>query len=119
MAKLKPSQVYASTLVEVVVAMVVILIVFTLATGIFSGVLHSAPNLRRTYINCIADSLLNNTNMNLEQEDLVVEDSLLFIRKINRVEGYSDLFKVTIQINDHGKEAGELSRILKVNVNDK
>jgi predicted PurR-regulated permease PerM len=119
MAQLKHNQISASTLIEVVIAMVIILVVFALATSIFSGVLHSTPNIRQTYINSIADSIINNTEDHRETDDLLIGDSLIFTRKIIPFEGYSNLFKVTVQADDHGRASGVFSGIVKIKTDDK
>jgi hypothetical protein len=118
MAELKHNQVSASALIDVVVAMVIILVVFVLATSIFSGVLHSAPSIRQVYIRSIADSIINNSNDNMEQDELIVGDSLSFTKKIERFDGYSELFKITVLVDDHGRRAEVSSRIIKMKVDD-
>jgi hypothetical protein len=119
MAKVINLQVKASTLIEVVIAMVIILIVFALATSIFSGVLRSTPNLREAYIRSVADSMINNPIENKEEESVKVADSLVFQKEITGVAGYSSLFKVTVKVNDGKKEVGRFSRFEKLKDDDK
>jgi hypothetical protein len=118
MAQLKHNQVSASALIEVVIAMVIILIVFTLATSIFSGILRATPNLRQPYIYSIADSIITSTDEKMEQEDLIIGDSLTFVKEITPLEGYNDLYKIVVRVKDHGKESGVFSRIVKLKDND-
>lgn len=119
MAKVIDLQVRASTLIEVVIAMVIILIVFVLGTSIFSGVLRSSPNLKEAYVSSIADSIINNTVENKEEENVTVGDSLVFKKEITRVAGYSSLFKISVQVTEGKKEIGHFSRIEKLKEYDK
>lgn len=113
MAKLN-ARVKASTLLEVIVAMVIILIVFTLAIGIYNNVLSSGNSARKTQMNALMAHLMiksiNEQNWN-DQE--ILQDRITFRKTVLPYEKYTDLVLITITAFEHDRQIGQSRQIVK------
>lgn len=114
MAKLKNHQVKASTLLEVIVAMVIILIVFVFATQIYTNVIRSSPSLKYQHARAAAESVMESSMQEDKWEDEVVQiDSMELDKKVETYKGYQDLYVLKIRVHRNGEELGVFNTILK------
>lgn len=109
----------ASSLLEVIIAMVIIMGVFVAAIGIYSKITKYSPSLKQQYIrrtaeNFILESVKNQDLSKVEQQ----KDSLVFKKSFKSMEGYPDLEIVEITVIERGKEIGNVKRIIKKEIND-
>jgi competence protein ComGF len=114
MAKLKSKQLEASTLIEVLIAMVIIMVVFSMAMGLFSNVLSSGVSMRKVQIGQQLETLRLQVikSGSVEQESLQL-DSVDY--KISVVkQAASAMQMVEIKANDHGVPAGHIRFLLKM-----
>ncbi|MNV84118.1 hypothetical protein D3C71_1779740 [compost metagenome] len=114
MAKLKKSKVRASTLLEVIVAMVIILIVFVMATGIFTNVIGSAPSVRQLQIRSIGSAIIQESlyQRNWNNETIQV-DSIIFQKTVAPYQDSPNLLQINVVALERGKELGKLSHLVK------
>lgn len=114
MAKLKV-KVKASTLLEVIVAMVVILIVFVLATGIYANVMRSSPSVKQQRVKAIISGLMGESITKGNWKDEVINiDSIAFQKTVTPYQTYSDLVLMQVIAIEQGKEIEMVKRIIKV-----
>lgn len=114
MAELKAYKLKASTLLEVIVAMVVILIVFVLATGIYANVVRSAPSIRQQQLKANAASLIQDAAITQDWKDEVIErDSLMFQKTVVPYQGYQDLMLISVTVMEHGKQVAKVQKVVK------
>ncbi|MFC1226722.1 hypothetical protein ACFE6N_23160 [Pedobacter sp. BG31] len=114
MAKLKSKQLEASTLIEVLIAMVIIMVVFSMAMGLFSNVLSSGVSMRKVQIGQQLETLRLQVikSGSVEQENLQL-DSVDY--KINVVkQASSAMHIVEIKAAEHGTPAGHIRFLLKM-----
>ncbi|PYF76657.1 PulJ/GspJ family protein [Pedobacter nutrimenti] len=112
MAALNKHQVRASTLPEVIIAMVVILIVFVIAIQIYNNVLHASPSLHEQLVRGLAENYMEKsiTEKSYEQEDVMI-DSLEFRREVLPFKGYQDVFIMKVNVFQSGKTMGSFQRV--------
>lgn len=114
MAELKKHQVKASTLLEVIVAMVIILIVFVFATQIYTNVIRSSPSLKFERARAAAVGIVENSVREGNWADEMIRiDSLDVDKKVAAYKGYTDLYVFSIRVSRNGEELGVFNRILK------
>lgn len=114
MAELKPHQVKASTLLEVIVAMVIILVIFTLAMGIYNNVLSATSYVKHQQANALMEQLVRQsiTQQNWKDEETTL-DSISLKKTVNPYEQYTDLVIITVTAYQQDKQIGEYARIAK------
>lgn len=114
MAQLKPNQVKASTLLEVIIAMVIILIVFVIATGIYTNVIRSSPSVKAQQARALAMSMIRESIAERDWTDESTEkDSVRLSKTVIPYEGYTDLLLITVTATEHGKTVGQSKQIIK------
>ncbi|MFD2581603.1 hypothetical protein ACFSR6_03815 [Pedobacter vanadiisoli] len=115
MAKLKGKQLEASTLIEVLIAMVIIMVVFSIAMGLFSNVLSGGVSMRKVQIGQQMESLRRQVmeSGSIEQEHLRVDSVDYQISIVKPVAPAMQLLE--IRANDHGTPAGNIRFLLKMN----
>jgi len=114
MAKLKSKQLEASTLIEILIAMVIIMVVFAMAMGLFSNVLSSGVSIRKVQIGQQLETLRLQVmeSGSIDQESVRI-DSVDY--KINVVkQATSAMQMVEIKAADHGAPAGHIRFLLKI-----
>lgn len=114
MAKLK-GKLKASTLLEVIVAMVVIMIVFVLATGIYANVMRVSPSVKQQRIKALMTGLMEKsiTEGNW-QDELVAVDSLSLQKTVVPYGAYPDLLQMEVIVLEQGKEIAKIKQVVKV-----
>ncbi|TKC60298.1 hypothetical protein FBD94_15445 [Pedobacter hiemivivus] len=114
MAKLK-GKIKASTLLEVIVAMVVILIVFVLATGIYANVMRSSPSVKQQRVKAILSGwIAESIAAGNWKDEVIAIDSMAFQKTVTPYQTYPDLRLVKVVAIEQGKEIGVLKRVVKV-----
>jgi hypothetical protein len=113
MAKLN-TKLPASTLLEVIIAMVVILIVFTLAIGIYNNVLRSTTSVKKIQVSAEATYQVKKSIIDSNWIDQDIErDSLVLKKTVIPYQNYKDLVIVTVVALEHGKQIEKSRRIVK------
>lgn len=113
MAKLR-GKLRASTLLEVIVAMVVILIVFVLGTGIYANVIRSSPSVKQQRIKALMSGLIQQSiDQGNWQDEVITVDSIAFQKTVAAYQNYADLLLVTVVAVEQGNEVGKAKRIVK------
>ncbi|WP_316833728.1 type II secretion system protein [Pedobacter nutrimenti] len=113
MAKLKLQKLKASTLLEVIVAMVIILIVFVMAAQIYANVVQSSPSAEQQYLRATAENYFQNSLEEKEQDSAVLPDSTKIEKKTEAYAGYTDVFLCTVTFSRNGKNIGTYHRIIQ------
>ena len=114
MAKLR-GKIKASTLLEVIVAMVVILIVFVLATGIYANVMRSSPSVKQQRVKAIISGLIAESIAAGNWKDEVIAiDSMAFQKTVTPYQAYPDLRLVQVVAIEQGKEISVVKRVVKM-----
>ncbi|OWK68849.1 type II secretion system protein J [Pedobacter sp. AJM] len=108
MAGLINKRLEGSTLVEVLIALVIIMAVFTIATAVFSNVLNSGVSMRRIQVNAQMEELRLHF-----LDTIVVDEQRLYIDSIEYHVSFLDsasasVTRVEISATDHGKSAGKI-----------
>ncbi len=118
MAKLNPHQLKASTLLEVIVAMVIIMIVFALAMGIYTGIVRSSPAFRQQQIRAKTENVIWQSIADGNwQDELLQSDSLNLQKTVTPYEEMPDLWLITVKAIEDGKEVGVSRRVVKQTAN--
>lgn len=114
MAELKVVKIRASTLLEVIIAMVIILVVFTLAIGIYNNVLSSSPSVKKEQIKALTDKVIAQSikEGKWEEEEITIE-GITIKKVVVPYETYKDLVVITATAFDNEKEAGQSRQIVK------
>lgn len=115
MAKLKVVKLRASTLLEVVVAMVVILIVFVFAMGIYANIVSSSPSVKAQKYRSVISGLIQESirKKNWEEETVLI-DSVWFKKTVGLFPDYPDVLMISVTGTAHGKVVGKGSQLVKV-----
>ncbi|TKC09084.1 PulJ/GspJ family protein [Pedobacter frigoris] len=114
MAQLKRSQVKAATLLEVIVAMVIIMIVFVIATAIYTNVIGSSPSLKQQQGRAVAAAVIKQSIAEQNWKDeTVMLDSIVLQKSVVQYKTYDDLVMVTVVASEHGKEIGRSRQVVK------
>lgn len=113
------TKIKAATLLEVIVAMVVIMIVFTLATGIFANIIKSSPSVKQHHVNAllaqvIAESI---TKQNWKDETITV-DSMILQKTVKPYQDYADLLQIQVVATERGQEIAALNQIVKAKIDE-
>jgi type II secretory pathway pseudopilin PulG len=119
MGKLNRKKLAGSTLIEVLIAMVIIMVVFSIAMGLFSNVLSGGVSIRKVQINQQLESLRLQVieSRRIEQEHLVIDSINYELIKTEQASSETDLLE--IKANDHGAPAGNIRFLLKKNNENK
>ncbi len=112
---LSNSRLTASTLVEVLVAMVVVMIIFSLAMGIVLKVTTSAPSLFRQQANLNIQQILIDSEVSdqPEKEEIMI-DSILYIKTVMPYGHYHDLQQIQVTAQKDGTTLARLIRIIPI-----
>lgn len=104
----------ASTLLEVIIAMIIILIVFSLAIGIYNHVLAYTPTVKYEQVKTICDGVISQS-VNEENwgDEEMVQDSVILKKTVLPYEKYTDLVMITVKAYQQDKQIGESRSIVK------
>nr|WP_199082236.1 type II secretion system protein [Pedobacter sp. ASV19] len=118
MAKLKLQKLKASTLLEVIVAMVIILIVFVMAAQIYANVVQSSPSAEQQYLRATAENYFQTSPEEKDQDSTILPDSTTVEERTEPYAGYSDVFLRTVTFSRNGKNIGIYHRIIQKDKED-
>ena len=118
MAQLK-SSVKASTLLEVIVAMVIILIVFSLAIGIYNNVLGSGNSAKEEELNSLMEHVISKTitdkNWNGEEFN---HGNIKIKKSVTDFEDFSDIILITVTATEQNHELGKMRQLANKTANE-
>jgi len=118
MAKLNHA-VKASTLLEVIVAMVIILIVFSLAIGIYNNVLGSAGSVKKAQVNALTRRLISQTILDNNLDDQETRQGSITLKKtVVPYEKYTDLVLITVTAFEQERQVGQSRQIVKIKADE-
>jgi len=114
MAKLTSGKVKASTLLEVIVAMVVIMVVFVIATGIYTNIIKSSPSIKQQQGRALALGVIEQSKLEHDWigKTLLV-DSISLQKDVVPYQAYSDLLLITVTAKERGREISAVKQIVK------
>jgi type II secretory pathway pseudopilin PulG len=114
MAGLMNKKVQASSLLEVLVSMVIIMIVFTLAIGVYSKVTNSGISINDKQIQQQMQSIISASGENKEWDNESFEiNNINFSKTVSNYNNYTDLYLIEVEAKKNGKVVGELRQIVK------
>lgn len=114
MVKLKLNSVKASTLLEVIVAMVIILIVFAVAINIFTKVVSTSPSVKQQQIRCLSAAIIEQSLYEHNWTDESVEiDSIVFQKTVVPYRNDSQVLEIVVIASERGKELGRSRQIIR------
>jgi hypothetical protein len=103
----------ASTLVEVLVALVIIMIAFVFGISMFVKITNSSMSLNQIMINKRMEYHLKELPKDtLLLDDTWIEDSVVYERKIELFKDYKDVKKVSISAIKQGELIGKMDYLL-------
>lgn len=119
MAQLIRKKVEGSTVIEVIIAMVIIMVVFVIAMKIFANVLNTGVSFRNIQV----QNQLNLLSKNVEQlgfiENNHVQIDSVNYELIEKESGFSHIASLEIKASQQGKLIGTLKTLFKVKPNAK
>ncbi|HEY0056918.1 MAG TPA: hypothetical protein VGB63_16325 [Pedobacter sp.] len=119
MVKLVLNRVPASTLLEVIISMVVMMAVFTVAIAIFTKVTQSGYSSSKVEAQQQMQIVMQESIENRDwQNGVLVVDSIEYTKRVSNYTGYADLFLVTLEAKQQDKALGNLIRIVKKTKNE-
>lgn len=120
MVKLATATVKGSTLLEVIVAMVIVLIIFSLAIGIYNNVLNSSSSAQSKKSQSSTETILLQSiiDKNYADETTTV-DSIVYEKKVLPYKTYQDLIMITVTALVHDKQISKSRRIINKKSNDR
>ncbi|RQO80235.1 hypothetical protein DBR40_01050 [Pedobacter sp. KBW01] len=113
MGKLKGKRLSGSTLIEVLIAMVIIMVVFSIAMGLFSNVLRSGVSMRKVRVNQQLELLRQQAikNGKIESGHQLIDSIDYECSTLKQVNGGMDILE--IKATDNGAQAGSIRFLLK------
>ncbi|NTE04305.1 hypothetical protein G6M26_06495 [Agrobacterium tumefaciens] len=119
MAGLADKRIEGSTLVEVLIALVIIMAVFTIASAVFSNVINGGISMRQIRINAQMEKLrlhyLDSTAV--DQQSLTVDSVEYHVIFTDSVS--ADITRVEINAVDQGKSSGKIKFLKALNHDEK
>jgi ABC-type lipoprotein release transport system permease subunit len=104
----------ASTLLETIIAMVIILVMFSLAIGIYNHVLSYSPTVKyeqaKTLCNEEIEHSVNEDDWTDKEQ---LQDSLVLKKTVINYDPYKDLVLVTVSAFEQDKQIAVVKRIVK------
>lgn len=113
------TRVKASTLLEVIVAMVIILIVFVMATGIFTKVIGSSPSVKQQQVRSLVSAVIQESFYTHHWKDESIEiDGIVLQKTVVPYLEYPDLLLISVIATEHGKEIGRSNQVIRKGKDD-
>lgn len=114
MAALKTSQVKAATLLEVIVAMVIILVVFVIATAIYTNVIRSSPTVKQQQGRALAEQMIAAEVLAKNWEERTeMLDSIVLQKLVSPYPADPDLLVMTVVATERGREIARTRRVIR------
>ena len=107
-------RIQASTLLEVIISMVIMMAVFVVAMGIYTKVTHSGTSLSKVKAQQHMKKIIDESVQNRDWEDAVsVDDSIEYKKSVNVYAGYEDRILITVEAVQEGRSLGDIKRIVE------
>jgi len=104
----------ASTLVEVLIAMVIIMAVFVSGMAIFVNVTQSGVSISRLKAQERMSKMMEESVSNADWHDQVVtEDSIFYQKSVVAYPAYPDLLLIEIKAKQNDTDLGEFRQVVK------
>ena len=114
MAKLMLKRIQASTLLEVIISMVIIMAVFVVAMGIYTKVTLSGISLSKIKAQHYMKRIIDESIQNRDWEDAVsVDDSIEYKKSVSVYAGYEDRILITVEAVQQGRSLGDIKQIVE------
>ncbi|MGM9475205.1 type II secretion system protein [Pedobacter sp. GSP4] len=114
MVKLIKEKIEASTLVEVLIAMVVIMVAFTIAIGVFSNVLKGGISIKKLQVQAQMEVLVKQVGTEgLDESEILQIDSVSY-EMVRMESGIAGMYRLSIRASEQGR----LLDSIKVLLND-
>ena len=114
MAGIGSRKLRASTLVEVLIAMVIIMAVFVTGIAIYTNVTQSGFSTSRLKAQQEMQKIINESISLKDWEAQELDaDSILYKKTVSSYAGYPDLLLIEVKAVQNGRELGELRQIVK------
>ncbi|RQO69384.1 hypothetical protein DBR43_14960 [Pedobacter sp. KBW06] len=111
---MKPGTLKASTLLEVIIAMLIILIVFVLATGIFTKVIVSSPSVKQQQVRSLSSGIIQESLYQRNWTDETIEiDRIVFRKTVLPYIDDPELLQISVSATEDGKEIGKSRQIVR------
>lgn len=102
----------ASTLLEVLIAMVIIMTIFAIALKVFNNVLASSVSLKKVRIHNQLNLLKEEARLFGAKEEVIEVDSILYTYQIDQ-SGVEGLRQLEIKATENGKSFGSIKCLIK------
>lgn len=112
MVKLKAKKIEASTLVEVLIAMVVIMAVFSVAIGVFSNVLSGGISLKKIQVQAQMEVLIKQFREEGLKEDRMLKIDSVDYELICSESDIQGMSRLEIRASERGRSLGSLKCLL-------
>lgn len=114
MAKLISSKLPASTLIEVLISMVIIMAVFVIGIAVFTRVTQSGFSMSRAEAQQQMHKIIQESIFNKDWEDQeLMQDSILYIKSVKEYSGYPDLLIIEVNALQQEKNIGTLRQLVR------
>ena len=118
MAKLIHKRLAASTLLEVLIAMVIIMVVFTIANKVFNNVISSGASLRKVSVHHQLSRLAEEAKQSgkIEENGLSI-DSVTYTYELSNG-SLANVSQLEIKATEGERSLGSIKCLIKSNTND-
>lgn len=107
-------RVKASTLIEVIISLVIIMIVFVMAIGIFTKITQSGMSVSSVIARNKLNDMLQEAIKTGNYEELsIMEDSISYKQNPEDYPGYPDLLIIKLEAVQNGKLISKMQQIVK------
>ena len=114
MGQLISRKIRASSLLEVLIAMVIIMIVFSLAIGIYAKVTASGFSLSDKQIEQEMQRIVAESKKTGDwRDDTFTSGDITYRKAVGRYKDYSDLYLLEVEALKAGKSVGRVREIVK------
>lgn len=112
MAKIVNQKIEASTLVEVLIAMVVIMVVFAVATGVFSNVLNSGISLKKLQAQAQMEVLIKTSREEGMTVDKTINIDSVDYQLVSRQSEIQGMALLEIKASERGRPLGNMKCLI-------
>jgi Tfp pilus assembly protein PilV len=114
MAGLIQKKVNASTLIEVLVSMVIIMGVFAVAMGIYIKIMSSGFSLTHKQVQQQMQNIMQQSRENKDfSEGSVKLEDIEYHKKVRTFQSYTDLYLIEVEALQNGKILGTLKQVVR------
>lgn len=103
----------ADTLVEVIISMLIIMVVFVVAIGIFTKVTLSSFSTTSTIVHTQMNHILQEAvRTNILEARTINQDSIIYEQTVSSYENYTDVLSLKVEAFQNQKSIGKLQRLV-------